>query len=231
MRQPVIAQVLEAPSEMIVRSTFRRSCDLTPTEIYSRLSTKGVFAIIRRWPEWSNARSSPTAPPRPGPMTGWRIGFASNPVLAPQFVRWVDQHGLLRFARQPVGGGRGDQRPAGRCGKKMRAFVPRAARPDRGLLNQCRASPARPGGAFYAWPNVTEACRMVGVADSEEFRKRLLNEAGVAVLADDIGEVTSDDRLIKEASSLLRVVGHRPFWSIIAGMLEGFAYRALRDFR
>src|SRR5258707_12975602 len=41
-----------------------------------------------------------------------------------------------------------------------------------------------PGGAFCPWPNVTEACRMVGAADSEEFRKGLLNEAGVAVLAD-----------------------------------------------
>jgi aspartate/methionine/tyrosine aminotransferase len=41
-----------------------------------------------------------------------------------------------------------------------------------------------PGGAFYAWPNVTEACRMTGCADSEVFRKRLLSEAGVAVLAD-----------------------------------------------
>jgi aspartate/methionine/tyrosine aminotransferase len=41
-----------------------------------------------------------------------------------------------------------------------------------------------PGGAFYAWPNVTEACKLIGAPDSEEFRKRLLNEAGVAVLAD-----------------------------------------------
>jgi aspartate/methionine/tyrosine aminotransferase len=41
-----------------------------------------------------------------------------------------------------------------------------------------------PGGAFYVWPNVTEACTMVGAKDSEEFRRRLLNEAGVAVLAD-----------------------------------------------
>ena len=41
-----------------------------------------------------------------------------------------------------------------------------------------------PGGAFYVWPNVTEACRRIGAADSEEFRKRLLHEAGVAVLAD-----------------------------------------------
>src|SRR5947209_20003186 len=41
-----------------------------------------------------------------------------------------------------------------------------------------------PSGAFYVWPNVTEACRMTGCADSEAFRKRLLAEAGVAVLAD-----------------------------------------------
>jgi len=41
-----------------------------------------------------------------------------------------------------------------------------------------------PGGAFYVWPNVTEACRRIGAADSEAFRKRLLNEAGVALLAD-----------------------------------------------
>ena len=42
----------------------------------------------------------------------------------------------------------------------------------------------RPRGAFYAWPNVTDACRMVGAKDSEDFRKRLLQEAGVAVLSD-----------------------------------------------
>ncbi len=41
-----------------------------------------------------------------------------------------------------------------------------------------------PGGAFYAWPNVTEACRITGCSDSEAFRKRLLHETGVAVLAD-----------------------------------------------
>ncbi len=44
-----------------------------------------------------------------------------------------------------------------------------------GLLNQVPGVTCRtPGGAFYAWPNVTEACRMIGAADSEEFRKRLL---------------------------------------------------------
>jgi len=53
------------------------------------------------------------------------------------------------------------------------------------LLNQVPGVTCRtPGGAFYVWPNVTEACRMIGARDSEELRARLLNEAGVAVLAD-----------------------------------------------
>jgi aspartate/methionine/tyrosine aminotransferase len=53
------------------------------------------------------------------------------------------------------------------------------------LLNAVPGVTCRtPGGAFYAWPNVTEACRMTGCADSEELRRRLLHEAGVAVLAD-----------------------------------------------
>jgi aspartate/methionine/tyrosine aminotransferase len=43
---------------------------------------------------------------------------------------------------------------------------------------------ATPGGAFYAWPNVTQACALIGARDSEELRRRLLLEAGVAVLAD-----------------------------------------------
>jgi aspartate/methionine/tyrosine aminotransferase len=43
---------------------------------------------------------------------------------------------------------------------------------------------AAPGGAFYAWPNVTDACTLIGARDSEELRRRLLHEAGVAVLAD-----------------------------------------------
>ena len=54
-----------------------------------------------------------------------------------------------------------------------------------GLLNAVPGMSCRtPGGAFYAWPNVTEACRMTGCADSEALRRRLLHEAGVAVLAD-----------------------------------------------
>jgi aspartate aminotransferase len=39
-----------------------------------------------------------------------------------------------------------------------------------------------PMGAFYVFPNVTEACRIAGCKDSKELVDRLLFEAGVSVL-------------------------------------------------
>jgi aspartate/methionine/tyrosine aminotransferase len=51
------------------------------------------------------------------------------------------------------------------------------------LLNQIegvRCLPPR--GAFYAFPNVTDACRRLGCNNAEELAHRLLHEAGVAVL-------------------------------------------------
>jgi aspartate/methionine/tyrosine aminotransferase len=40
-----------------------------------------------------------------------------------------------------------------------------------------------PAGAFYIFPNITAACREMGLSDSREFQDRLLYDAGVAVLA------------------------------------------------
>jgi aspartate/methionine/tyrosine aminotransferase len=40
----------------------------------------------------------------------------------------------------------------------------------------------KPKGAFYVFPNVTQACRNLGFGSSEQFQQFLLHEAGVAVL-------------------------------------------------
>jgi aspartate/methionine/tyrosine aminotransferase len=117
-------------------------------------------------------------------MTGWRIGFASNPLLAPAFTRWITNtescaSQISQWAA--VEAITGPQEAA----ERMRASFLERRDLIVGLLNKVPGVSCRnPGGAFYAWPNVTEACQRIGAADSEEFRKRLLNEAGVAVLAD-----------------------------------------------
>src|SRR6185436_11743399 len=41
----------------------------------------------------------------------------------------------------------------------------------------------KPDGAFYAFPNVTQACKNLGLKDSREFQDKALLDAGVAVLA------------------------------------------------
>ena len=60
-----------------------------------------------------------------------------------------------------------------------------AARRDmivQGLNDIDGVSCVTPRGAFYVFPNVTEACRRLGLKSSKELQERLLYEAGVAVL-------------------------------------------------
>jgi aspartate/methionine/tyrosine aminotransferase len=117
-------------------------------------------------------------------MTGWRVGYAANAALAPSFTRWVTNtdscppHPNQYAALEAVSG------PQDAPLAMREVFQKRRDRIVAGLNEIEGVSCLTPGGAFYVWPNVTEACRMVGAADSEELRKRLLEEAGVAVLSD-----------------------------------------------
>lgn len=153
-------------------------------EIYSRLCYEGEFASIASLPGMYERTIICDGASKTWAMTGWRLGFASNPVLAPQFVRWVTNTDscasqITQWAAVQAINGPQDEAEAMRASLiERRDLIVR-------LLNDAPGVTCKtPGGAFYAWPNVTEACRMIGAADSEEFRKRLLHEAGVAVLAD-----------------------------------------------
>jgi aspartate aminotransferase len=153
-------------------------------EIYSRLCYAGEFFSIAQLPGMYERTIISDGASKTWAMTGWRIGFTSNPVLAPHFTRWITNtescaSQISQWAAVEAITGPQD------AAAKMRASFLERRDLIIGLLGQVPGVTCRnPGGAFYAWPNVTEACRMIGAADSEEFRKRLLNEAGVAVLAD-----------------------------------------------
>ena len=153
-------------------------------EIYSRLVYEGAFVSIASLPGMVERTIISDGASKTWAMTGWRIGFASNPVLAPQFVRWVTNTDSCATQISQWAVVEAIQGPQDAAEAMRRSFLERRDLIV-GLLNRVPGVACRtPGGAFYAWPNVTEACRMIGASDSEEFRKRLLNEAGVAVLAD-----------------------------------------------
>jgi aspartate aminotransferase len=153
-------------------------------EIYSRLAFNETFFSIAQVPGMYERTIISDGASKTWAMTGWRIGFTSNPVLAPHFTRWITNtescaSQISQWAAVEAINGPQD------AAEMMKASFLERRDLIVSLLNKVPGVKCLvPGGAFYVWPNVTEACRMIGAADSEEFRKRLLNEAGVALLAD-----------------------------------------------
>jgi aspartate/methionine/tyrosine aminotransferase len=153
-------------------------------EIYGRLTFEGSFHSLASLPDMQERCIISDGASKTWAMTGWRIGFTANKLLAPAFTKWVtntDSCASHISQWAAVAAVSGPQHEA----EAMRQKFLERRNLIVGLLNDvpgimCQAS----GGAFYAWPNVTELCKMTGLADSEELRKRLLYEAGVAVLAD-----------------------------------------------
>jgi aspartate/methionine/tyrosine aminotransferase len=154
-------------------------------EIYSRLVYgKDEFFSIAQVPGMYERTLISDGASKTWAMTGWRLGFTSNPVLAPHFTRWITNTDSCASqisqwaAVEAINGPQEAAEAMKRSFRERRDLIVSALNQVPGV--NCQV----PGGAFYVWPNVTEACRMIGAADSEEFRKRLLNEAGVALLAD-----------------------------------------------
>jgi len=153
-------------------------------EIYSRLSYASEFFSIAQLPGMYERTIISDGASKTWAMTGWRIGFTSNPVLAPVFTRWITNTDSCASQISQWAAVEAINGPQDAAERMRTSFLERRDLIVR-LLNEVPGVSCRnPGGAFYAWPNVTEACQRIGAADSEEFRKRLLNEAGVAVLAD-----------------------------------------------
>jgi aspartate/methionine/tyrosine aminotransferase len=153
-------------------------------EIYSKLVYEGEFQSIAALPGMQERTIISDGASKTYAMTGWRIGFTANKTLAPVFTRWItNTESCATQVSQwaAVQALTGPQAEADAMRERFRSRRDLIVR----LLNEVPGfACAPPGGAFYAWPNVTEACALVGAADSEELRKRLLHEAGVAVLAD-----------------------------------------------
>jgi aspartate/methionine/tyrosine aminotransferase len=153
-------------------------------EIYSKLVYDGAFASIASLPGMRERTVISDGASKTYAMTGWRIGFVANKALAPVFTRWITNtescaSQISQWAA--LAALTGPQHESDRMKERFHRRRDLIVR----LLNEVPGFRcAAPGGAFYAWPNVTEACTLAGAKDSEELRQQLLHEAGVAVLAD-----------------------------------------------
>jgi aspartate/methionine/tyrosine aminotransferase len=153
-------------------------------EIYSRLIYDGRFDTLARRSGMLARTIISDGASKTWAMTGWRLGWVANRALAPTFTRWITNTESCASQISQWAGVEAITGPQDSVDAMHARFRERRDLIVR-LLNEVPGVTCRtPGGAFYAWPNVTEACRRVGAADSEAFRKRLLHEAGIAVLAD-----------------------------------------------
>jgi aspartate aminotransferase len=153
-------------------------------EIYGRLVYDGEFASIAALPGMQERTVISDGCSKTWAMTGWRLGFVANHKLAPYFTTWITNtescaSQISQWAAvEALNGPQADAQRMRDIFFERRNLIVK-------LLNEVPGVTCQsPGGAFYVWPNVTAACAMIGAKDSEELRGRLLNEAGVAVLAD-----------------------------------------------
>jgi aspartate/methionine/tyrosine aminotransferase len=153
-------------------------------EVYSNLVFDSPFVSIATIPGMKERTIVVDCASKTYAMTGWRIGYMANPVLASHISRLVtNSDSCAPYPNQyavaaALNGPQAEVQEMARIFKERRDIIVPGLNAIPGIT--CKS----PGGAFYVWPNVTEACKITGCKDSEEFRIRLLHEAGVACLAD-----------------------------------------------
>ncbi len=155
-------------------------------EIYSNILFEGKFESIASIKGMQERTIIATGVSKTFAMTGWRIGYAINEKLAEHFTTWVtninacachsNQYGAIAALTEK--NAKNDADKMTESFKKRRDIIVEKLNEIPGF--NC----LKPLGTFYAYPNVTKACEITGIKDSEELRKKLLNEAKVAVLSD-----------------------------------------------
>lgn len=152
-------------------------------EIYSKIVYGEKFTSIASLPGMYERTIIMDGVSKAYAMTGWRMGFMVNPVLAKSMSRWVTNtescpNHIAQYAMKEAFEG-----PQEESLKMVEIFRKRKDLIVK-LLNEIEGvSCINPKGAFYVFPNVTQACKKLGFKKAEEMRKYLL-EHGVAVLAD-----------------------------------------------
>lgn len=148
-------------------------------EIYSELSTGPAPASMFAYPELADRLIVLDGWSKTYAMTGWRLGYGVWPEkFIPDVERLaINSHSCVNAAAQYAGIA-ALQGPRTPVETMARTFAERRDWLIPALNRLPGISCAMPGGAFYAFPNITAS----GL-DSRTVQRRLLEEAGVATIS------------------------------------------------
>jgi aspartate aminotransferase len=168
---------------MVAEVAVERDIWVLSDEIYSQMVYDGDHASIAALPGMKERTIILDGFSKTYSMTGWRLGFGVMPEELAQvqarietnlnsctatFTQWAGVEAL-----------NGDQ-------SESRAMIAELEKRRHVIVEGLRSIPGfaciMPHGAFYAFPNVTEACHMLGMSDAKELQTHILYEGNVAVL-------------------------------------------------
>lgn len=153
-------------------------------EIYSRIVYDGPFKSIASIKGMQERTILMDGLSKTYAMTGWRLGFAANEKLAERLGTGVTNTTACASHMGQYATIEALTGPQDEAKKMVEKYRERRDLIVDGLNEIDGISCDSPSGAFYVWANVTEACKLIGAKDSEEFRIRLLKDAKVAVTSD-----------------------------------------------
>ena len=169
--------------EVIAELAKKHDAWVLSDEVYSQMIYDRPFVSIASLPGMAERTIIIDGCSKTYAMTGWRIGFGvgNTDVIAgiARLITNSDSCTATFTQHAAIEAYTGDQSAS----KAMiKEFEERRGVIVDGLNAIEGITCLKPEGAFYVFPNVTEACKKVGAADSKEFAHRLLHEAGVAIL-------------------------------------------------
>lgn len=173
-----------AELEAVAEVARERDLWVLTDEVYCRYLYEGSHQSIASLPRMKERTILLDGHSKTFAMTGWRLGFAAAPPpLVERLTLLITNSVSCTATFTQVAGVEALEGPQDAVVEMIGTFRGRRDFVVAGLNAlpgfHCQA----PEGAFYAYPNVTEACRRMGARDADELQRRLLHEAGVALLA------------------------------------------------
>ena len=152
-------------------------------EIYSQITYAESFVSIASLPGMQERTIILDGFSKTYAMTGWRLGYGVMPEeLAVHIARLITNCESCTNTFVQYGGLAALTGPQNFVSNMVSEFKARRDLIVDGLNSIPGFSCQVPNGAFYVFPNVTEACQRLGLSDGKALQQHLLYNADVAVL-------------------------------------------------
>lgn len=169
--------------EAVAELALRYDCWVLSDEIYSRIMFDDEFYSITAIPGMKERTIILDGFSKTYAMTGWRIGYGVMPKsLAVDVARLETNSESCTATFTQIAAIEALTGPQDATIAMIQEFKQRRDMIVAGLNEIDGISCLMPKGAFYVFPNVTEACRKLGLADAKQLQHKLLYDGNVAVL-------------------------------------------------